>query len=159
MWSVALSALFVLETMAAKSTNDWFPMTTRRKRVSRVFPSLQSDRTEHFWGYYGQVARVFIQRHLDACELGDFWCRWHPSYPWGGTQRSQKSVEKVFRQPWPRRTIKNALEFPSSSTADQGYAGIDDGRVVVEVQPEQQTGRGYGHRRSTSKRKAIVYDS
>ena len=69
----------------------------------------------------------------------------------------EHSVEKVFWQPPPRRTITNALESPSSSTADQGYAGSDDGRVVVEVQPEQQTeGRP---RRSIRKRNAIVYDS
>ena len=67
----------------------------------------------------------------------------------------KKSVEKVFRQPRPRRTITN--ESPSSSAADQGYAGSDDGRVVVEVQPEQQTEGG--PRRSTRKRNAIVYDS
>ena len=69
----------------------------------------------------------------------------------------KKSVEKVFRQPRPRRTITNALESPSSSTADQGYTGSDDGRVVIEVQPEQQT-EGVP-RRSTRKRNAIVYDS
>ena len=68
----------------------------------------------------------------------------------------KKSVEKVFRQPR-RRTITNELESPSSSTADQGYSGSDDGRVVVEVQPEQQTEGG--PRRSTRKRNAIVYDS
>ena len=67
----------------------------------------------------------------------------------------KKSVEKVFRQPRPR-TITNALESPSSSTAHQGYARRDDGRVVVEVQPEQQTEGG--PRRSTRKRNAIVYD-
>ena len=69
----------------------------------------------------------------------------------------KKSVEKVFRQPRPRRTITNELESPSSSTADQGYSGSDDGRVVVEVQPVQQTEGG--PRRSTRKRNAIVYDS
>ena len=59
--------------------------------------------------------------------------------------------------PSPIRTITNALESPSSSTADQGYAGSDDGRVVVEVQPGRQTEGG--PRRSTRKRNAIVYDS
>ena len=91
MWSIALSVLFVLETMAAKSTNDRSPTMTRRRKVSRFFfSSLQSDRTARFWGYCGQVARISVQRHLDACELGDFWCSRHPSYPRGGTQRSQK---------------------------------------------------------------------
>ena len=61
----------------------------------------------------------------------------------------KKSVEKVFRQPRPRRTITNELESPSSSS--------DDGRVVVEVQPEQQTEGG--PKRSTRKRNAIFYDS
>ena len=69
----------------------------------------------------------------------------------------KKNFEKVFRQPRPRRTITNALESPSSSTADQGYMGSDNGRVVVEVQPEQESkGRP---RRWSKKRKAIVYDS
>ena len=96
MSSVALSALFVLETMVAKSTNDRSPTMTRRKKVSRVFSKLtmQSVRTERFWGYNGQVARVSIQRHLVSCEPDDFWINWHPSYPWGGTQRSQKKCRE-----------------------------------------------------------------
>ena len=64
------------------------------RKYHMFFPSLQSDRTEGFWGYNGQVARVSIQRHLDACEPGDFWCNWHPSYPWRGTQRSKKKCRE-----------------------------------------------------------------
>ena len=68
----------------------------------------------------------------------------------------KKSVAKMFEQRRPSRTALTASESPSS-TAHQGYASSDDGRVVVEVQPEEQTEGG--PRRSTRKRNAIVYDS
>ena len=68
----------------------------------------------------------------------------------------KKSVAKMFEQRRPSRTALTASESPSS-TAHQGYASSDDGRVVVEVQPEEQTEGG--PRRSTRKRNAIAYDS
>ena len=68
----------------------------------------------------------------------------------------QQSVEKVFEQRRSRRTITTALGS-LSSTAHDGFIGSDDGRVVVQVEPEQQTEGG--PRRSTRRRHAIVYDS
>ena len=68
----------------------------------------------------------------------------------------QQSVAKVFEQRRPRRTIATSLESLSSTTHDE-FIGSDDGRMVVEVQPEQQTEGG--PRRSSRTRHAIVYDS
>ena len=53
----------------------------------------------------------------------------------------QQSVEKVFEQRRLRRTITTALGS-QSSTAHDGFIGSEDGRVVVEVQLEQQTKGG-----------------
>ena len=66
----------------------------------------------------------------------------------------KKSVEAVFNRP--RRNVTSASESPSSME-HEGYAGRDDGRVVVEVLPEQLPEGG--PRRSTRRRNAIVYDS
>ena len=52
----------------------------------------------------------------------------------------KKSVAKMFEQRRPSRTALTASESPSS-TAHQGYASSDDGRVVVEVQPEDTNRR------------------
>ena len=66
----------------------------------------------------------------------------------------KKSVEAVFNRP--RRNVTSASESPSSME-HEGYAGRDDGRVVVEVLQEQLPEGG--PRRSTRRRNAIVYDS
>lgn len=68
----------------------------------------------------------------------------------------QQTVEKVFEQRRSRGTITTALGS-LSSTAHDGFIGSDDGRVVVQCEPEQQTEGGL--RRSTRRRHAIVYDS
>lgn len=68
----------------------------------------------------------------------------------------QQTVKKVFEQRRSRRTITTTLGS-LSSTAHDRFIGSDDGRVVVQVEPEQQTEGGL--RRSTRRRHAIVYDS
>ena len=68
----------------------------------------------------------------------------------------KKSVAMMLQPRRPRRSTI-AASISSSSTAHQGCAISDDGRVVVEVEPEEQT-RG-GPRRPTRKRNAFVYDS
>ena len=53
----------------------------------------------------------------------------------------QQTVKKVFEQRRSRRTITTTLGS-LSSTAHDRFIGSDDGRVVVQVEPEQQTEGG-----------------
>ena len=70
----------------------------------------------------------------------------------------QKSVKKVYRQPQPRRTIKIASESTSSGTAPQGYAGSDDGRVVVKYNQSSKPREDRGGRPENEMQLCAIYN-
>lgn len=147
----------MLETMDVKRIKDLWHTMTRRKKVSSVSSKLtiRLDRT---------LLR-FLQTKAFEFPFTDILMHVNLAVSYSGStldipeeehKEVQQTVKKVFEQRRSRRTITTTLGS-LSSTAHDRFIGSDDGRVVVQVEPEQQTEGGL--RRSTRRRHAIVYDS
>lgn len=152
-----LSVLFVLEIMAAKTTNDRSPMMVQRKKESitcfvQAYNPIRPNSFEATTSKLLEIPFKDILTHVNL-EISDK----AETLLINQEEHAEvkKSVAIMFEPRRPSRSTV-ASEFPSS-TAHQVCAVNDDGRVVVEVEPEKQTEGGL--RRSTRKRNAFVYDS
>lgn len=152
-----LSVLFVLEIMAAKTTNDRSPMMVQRKKESitcfvQAYNPIGPNSFEATMSKLLEIPFKDILTHVNL-EISDK----AETLLINQEEHSEvkKSVAMMFEPRRPSRSTM-ASEFPSS-TAHQVCAINDDGRVVVGVEPEKQTEGGLC--RSTRKRNAFVYDS